>query len=239
MNWKLIKLSVIITIYPFLNLYAQERATLLPDDTSKLITVQNKDGDTTNMTVEEAKRTYGVINENVSFGLSLGYNLSTESLSTAQISPIDNTLIVGEAQKGSFVLSTAISIPITYKKKTYRYTNKEGNEIGQLHTISGISLIGIVNLVTLSEAQTGSIFNQKISGGLGISYNFDKNVAIGLAYELISYRKPKDFLVALKGTEILENGTAKTSLDITDNTYYYDRYAGTISLKVIYKLTKK
>ncbi|MFD2727757.1 hypothetical protein [Hyunsoonleella rubra] len=232
------KIGFGISFFILFNLTAQEKTMLIPDN-SDLITVQKKDGNPEDLSVENAKSKYGVINENVSFGLSLGYNISTETIQTAQISPIDNTLIVDEAQKGSFVLSTVISVPLLYKEKTFRYLDKDGQEIGQLHTTSGLSLIGIVNLVTLSEAQTGSIFNQKISGGLGISYNFDRNVAIGLAYELISYRKPKDFLLNLKDSEIMENGTSISSIDTSDNTYYFDRYAGTLSLKLIYKLTKK
>lgn len=90
----------------------------------------------------------------------------------------------------------------------------------------------------MQGAQSGNIFNQKISGGLGISYNFSEDFSIGLTYELISNRTPKDFLIDLDGQEILENGQTLTTLDITDNNYFFDKYISTLSFKFIYKLTK-
>ena len=62
--------------------------------------------------LEKDEKDYGSISENISFGLSLGSNNSLENLKLAQISPIDNTLIINNAQKSSFVLSTAISVPV-------------------------------------------------------------------------------------------------------------------------------
>lgn len=189
--------------------------------------------------LEQDESEYGSISENISLGLSLGFNNSLETLKLAQISPIDNRLLITNAQKTSFVLSTAISVPISYNnKKAYRFLDKEGDEMGQVHRISEWSIIGIVNLVTLKGAESGNVFNQKISGGLGISYSFSKDFSLGLSYEMISYRKPKDFLLSLEGQEIQSNGEAVKAIEISDNNYYFDRYAGTLALKVIYKLTK-
>nr|WP_321237067.1 hypothetical protein [uncultured Psychroserpens sp.] len=204
---------------------------LAKDDT---LYINTDDG---NDTLKNTELDLGSINEAVSFGLSLGFNNSLENLYLAQISPIDRTLILSKAQKTSFVLSSVVSVPVTFKRKVYRNTDKNGNEVGELHKISGLSFIGIVNLATFNEAQNGSIFNQKISGGLGVSYNFNEDVAIGLSFELLSYRKPKDFLRELSGQEVTENGEAIESIDISDNNYFFDRYANTFSLKIIYKLT--
>ncbi len=186
------------------------------------------------------KKDFGVINEKVSFGLSLGYNTSFEELKIAEISPIDNKLVISNGQRTSFVLSSVVSVPILFSKKKYfRFTDKDGKQIGQLHTICSWSLIAVVNLVTLQGAQSGNVFNQKLSGGLGVAYNFNEDFSIGLSYELNSYRKPKDYLIELEGNEIIENGEQLKSLDISNNNYFYDYYASIISLKFIYKLTTK
>ncbi len=147
-------------------------------------------------------------------------------------------MTIGELQRTTFVLSSVISVPISFKsKKAYRRNDKNGNPIGQVYKISDWSVIGIVNLVTFNEATTGSIFNQQISGGLGLSNNMNEHVAFGLSYELVSYRKPKDFLLDLEGQTVNAGENPVTSLDSNDNRFFYDRYAGTISFKVIYKLT--
>lgn len=195
-------------------------------------------GETMPQLEADAKK-YGSINESISFGLSLGFNNTLENLKLAQISPIDNTLIISNAQKTSFVLSTAVSVPIFYnKRKAYRLLDKTGSETGQVHKISEWSIIGVVNLLTFSEAESGNVFNQKISGGLGVSYSLSPDFAIGLSYELISYRKPKNFLIDLNGQEVQSNGTTIESIELSDNDYYFDRYAGTVAFKIIYKLTK-
>ncbi|MEM7186156.1 MAG: hypothetical protein AAF466_05815 [Bacteroidota bacterium] len=189
---------------------------------------------------EQAESDFGKLNEKVSFGLSLGFNQSLENLSAAQISPINNTLLITDEQSTSFVLSSVLSVPITYKPRTYyRYVDDDGDENGPVNKISDWSLIAVVNLVTLQGAQSGTVFNQQISGGLGLAYNFDENVSIGLTYELNSFRKPKEFLENLEGQQVMEKGNAISTLDISDNNYFFNKYASTLSLKVIYKLTTK
>jgi hypothetical protein len=181
----------------------------------------------------------GTISENISFGISVGFNNALEEISTASISPIDNKVIISEEQRTSFVLSTVLSVPIFFKRNIlYRYSGKNGELYGPYHKLSEFSLIASLNIATFQGAQSGSVFNQKISGGLGVSYNFTEDVAIGLTYELLSYRKPKDFLINNEGTSLSENGNPVNSLDISDNRYFFDRYANTLSIKIIYKLTK-
>ena len=92
--------------------------------------------------------------------------------------------------------------------------------------------------MSFQGAQSGNVFNQKISGGLGLAYNFDEDFSVGVTLELLSYRKPKEFLLELGDTVIMENGNPVTSLDITDNRYFFDKYATTLAIKFIYKLTK-
>lgn len=233
-------LTIIILLFTGYSMRGQEQVTLRFDEGSKETVTQNNAGEDVSMTLEELETEFGKINEKVSFGLSLGYNFALENLKSAQISPFDGTLIIDDLQSSSFVLSTVISVPISYKeKKAKRNKDKDGKAIGQVKKISDWSVIGIVNLVTFNEAQSGNIFNQKMSGGLGLSYNMDEHVAFGLSYELISYRKPKDFLLEQNGQALMTNGNAITSIDTSDNTYFFDRYAGTLSFKVIYKLTTK
>ncbi|WP_431158758.1 hypothetical protein [Winogradskyella poriferorum] len=233
-------LTIIILLFTGYFMLGQEQVILRFDEDSNETVTQNNAGEDISRTLEQLETEFGKINEKVSFGLSLGYNFALENLKSAQISPFDGTLIIDDLQSSSFVLSTVISVPISYKeKKAKRNKDKDGKAIGQVRKISDWSVIGIVNLVTFNEAQSGNIFNQKMSGGLGLSYNMDEHVAFGLSYELISYRKPKDFLLEQNGQALMTNGSAITSIDTSDNTYFFDRYAGTISFKVIYKLTTK
>ncbi len=237
------KITLLFTLLFVTTVLSQQKAFKKYDKTKNDYNIKSKSGGkeiTKSLTeLEKAENDHGSISENISFGLSLGFNNALESLKLAQISPIDNSLIITNAQKTSFVLSTAISIPVFYNnKRAYRFLDKEGNETGHVHRISEWSIIGIVNLVTLKGAESGNVFNQKISGGLGISYSFSKDFSLGLSYEMISYRKPKDFLLNLEGQEIQSNGEAVKTIEISDNDYYFDRYAGTLALKIIYKLTK-
>lgn len=237
---KLILTALCIVIF-VTGIQSQEKALIKIDKNDSTFTFQNKQNgvDTINkLTLDKAENKYGKINEKVSFGISLGLNSATENLKSAQISPINNTLIIDNLQQTSFVISSVISVPLSYKsRKVYRRLDKDGVPIGQIYKISNWSAIGIVNLATFSEAQSGSIFNQQVSGGLGMSYNINEDVAFGLSFELISYRKPKDFLIQLNGQEVIVNNNIITSLDISDNNFFFDRYASTLSLKIIYKLT--
>ncbi|PWH83054.1 hypothetical protein DIS18_00420 [Algibacter marinivivus] len=229
----------IIIITSFYSFSQQKTFLKFEDAESKVSLYSQETQSNQQSTLTEAEDEYGSISENISFGLSLGFNNALESLKLAQISPIDNTVIITDAQKTNFVLSTAISVPISFqKKKAYRYLDNNGKQMGQVHRISEWSIIGVVNLVTLKGAESGSTFNQKLSGGLGLSYSFSSDFAIGLSYELISYRKPKDFLINQEGQEIQVNGEALKSIEISNDAYYFDRYAGTLALKIIYKLTK-
>lgn len=206
-----------------------------------LIKNENKENKEIFSTIlKDSANTFGALNEKVSFGLSLGYNLSIENLKTAYISPINNTVIINNLQKNNFVLSSVVSVPITFKKnKYYRYKTSKGEWDGEINKIADFSIIGVINLVTFQGATSGSVFNQKLSGGLGLAYNLDNDISIAISYELNSYRKPKDFLMSQLGQVININGNDVTNLDENDNNYFYDRYAGTIGLKVIYKLTTK
>lgn len=234
------KIAIIIVLSCGLQVFSQQKKMLKFEDENALVSLYDQENQTsTPETLEDAESKYGSISENISFGLSLGFNNALENLKLAQISPIDNTVIISNAQKTSFVLSTAISVPILFNnKKVFRYMDNEGNGMGQIHKISEWSIIAVVNLVTLSGAESGEVFNQKISGGLGISYSFSPDFSIGLSYELISYRKPKDFLLALEGQEIQSNGQTLQTIEISDDNYYFDRYSGTLAFKIIYKLTK-
>ncbi len=231
-------LLLIVTLLLILSANGQEKSYLQIENNSKKTKQILKDS--LKIEIEEKEEVNGRINEKISLGLSLGFNGSLEKLKTAQISPLDSTLIITNAQPVSFMLSSTISVPITFKElKAYRLLNNKGDEVAQVHRVAAISLIAVVNLAMVQGSEVGSIFNQKISGGLGIAYNFDENFSVGLSYELVSYRKPKDFLLAEEGNTIKANGQTLAALDIEDNNFYYDKYASTLSLKFIYKLTTK
>lgn len=190
--------------------------------------------------IEEEGGELGLEDEKVSLGLSLGFNYSLKELQSASLSPIDNSVLLEDEQKGSFVLSTVVSVPLFFNtKRVFRFKNSAGELEGTINRISALSAIAVVNLVTFSGAASGSTFNQQISGGLGISYNFNENFAIGLTYEVSAFRQPKDFLIESEGETILIGEMPLTSLNVDDNRFFKTQYNGLIAFKFIYKLTTK
>jgi hypothetical protein len=100
-------------------------------------------------------------------------------------------------------------------------------------------LVATVNLVTFNSAGNGSIFNQKIDGGLGLGYRINDDLQVALTYEMISYRQPREFLFDLKGKELTESGQAITTINPDDNNYFRDRYMPSFSFKFFYLIKGK
>lgn len=192
--------------------------------------------------IEAIETAYGTKKEGISFGLSLGFNSLLNSHKNALISPIDNKLIITNNQSTSFVISSIISFPISYKdgsedpKYFRRETDKNGTPIGKAYIDSNWSIIAVVNIAQFNNAISNTIFNQKISGGLGLSYSFTPTLSVGASLELNSAIQPRDFLIDLNDQEIMIDNEALKSLDTSDNNFFKEEYLPSVAIKLIYKI---
>lgn len=180
-----------------------------------------------------------IIVKNVDIGLSVGFNTVFEKLHEARISPIDQKVFLTNMPRQSFLLSTTISVPFNV---TLRQGKENAKQIqyqqvrnGPFYrTPLGLCFVASLNLANLSSTQSGSIFNKKIDGGLGLGYRVSQNFQISLTYEKISIRQPRQFLKDLEGKNIIINNQILNSLDIEDNNYFVDKYLNSAAIKFIY-----
>ncbi len=185
------------------------------------------------------------VNEGLDFGISLGFNSVFDRIYEARISPLDNKLKITTVPKAAFLISTGVSVPITKGKlggRYYRKLNAAGTPTGPVYFVPyGLCFVATVNLVSFNSAATGSLFNQKIDGGLGLGYRVNDNFQIAMTYEMISYRQPRQFLMDNYNDKILSNasGDVISSINIDDNDYFRDKYMSSISLKFFYLIAYK
>ncbi|MBP2833486.1 hypothetical protein J8281_14925 [Aquimarina sp. U1-2] len=217
-------------------------------DTLKIQKISDKDA---------IEQIYGLKKEGINFGLSLGFNLLIEKHKEALISPIDRTLIISDHQLSSFVISSIVSFPFLYKisngnsTKSYiikRETDRNGDPVGKAFIYSKWCFIAIVNISQFNGAINNTIFNQKISGGLGIAYSINPSLSLGFSFELNSIVQPRNFLANQEGNEIIAirettidgettiNEETLTALDITNSKFFKEEYLPSISVKLIYKI---
>lgn len=182
------------------------------------------------------------INKGINFGVSLGFNRVFGNLHEARISPIDNRLHITSTSRSAFLISTGVSVPLSFRpveggivNKAYKYFKKDNEKIIN-YIPYGLYLVATVNLVTFSSAGDGSVFNKRIDGGLGFGYRVNDDVQFAVTYEMISYRQPRPFLYDYDGKQITLPAQLApiTALNEDDNNYFRDRYMPSISLKVFY-----
>jgi hypothetical protein len=198
----------------------------------------------TEITKSEADQIENKVNKGVDFGVSLGFNTVFGKVYDARISPLDNKLKITSVSRSAFLLSTGLSVPISKGKLGGRYYRKLVNdeETGPVYFVPyGLCFIATVNLVTFNSAASGSAFNQKIDGGLGIGYRVNDNFQLTFTAEMISYRQPRRFLLEDYSNKILTtaNGETVTAINPDDNNYFRDKYMPSISFKFFYLLSYK
>ncbi len=185
------------------------------------------------------------VNKGVDFGISLGFNSVFGKIYDARISPLDNKLKITTVPKAAFLISTGVSVPISKGKlggRYYRKLDENGTEYGPVYYVPyGFCFVATVNLVTFNSAGTGSIFNQKIDGGLGLGYRINDNFQLALTAEMISYRQPREFLINdYNDKEIkMPNGDLVSSINQDDNNYFRDKYMPALSFKFFYLISYK
>lgn len=189
---------------------------------------------------EAVENKYGIEKEGISFGLSLGFSSLLSDHKDALISPIDQKLIITNNQRASFLISSVISFPLGTQDKNGAKVkisrDKNGDPVGKAKIPSNWSLLAIVNIAQFNNSTTNTIFNQRISGGLGFSYSFTHTLSIGASFELNSVIQPRDFLLDLEGQSIIIDEETIENLDINDRNFFKEEYLPSISLKLIYKI---
>jgi hypothetical protein len=199
----------------------------------------------TEITKADADLVANKVNKGVDFGISLGFNTVFDKIYDARVSPLDNKLKITTVPKAAFLLSTGVSVPITKGKVGGRYYRKldAANKVyGPVYYVPyGLCFIATINLVSFNSAATGSLFNQKIDGGLGLGYRINDNFQLSLTGEMISYRQPRQFLLDSYNEQILRtpDGEIISSINPDDNNYFRDRYMPSISFKFFYLISYK
>jgi len=192
---------------------------------------------------EDAGNVENKINKGINFGVSLGFNTVFDKLYEARISPLDNHLLITSLPRTAFLISTGLSVPLTHGSlggKYYRKLDNNGAPFGDVYYVPyGLCFVATVNLVTFNSAGNGSVFNQKIDGGLGLGYRINDDLQLALTYEMISYKQPREFLFGKEGTTLTQNGETVTSINPDNNDYFHDKYMPSISLKFFYLIKGK
>ncbi len=231
--------------------------SMVDAQTYKLLNVVSKErqkSDGTKMTGEETMKSYlesvegsvpdGTlqVGKGISLGISVGYNRLVDDNYSAFLSPIDNKVIIEKLPRSSFVLSTALSVPLTKKQGMTQYTqvDSDNDPIGPVYYVNhGWSLVTSINIALFNESLTTTIFNKRIDGGIGLGYRINKDFQIAFVYEFLTIRQPREFLRNLEGETITVNNELVTSLTSDNNDFFKDDYAAAFSVKFVYFLTKK
>ncbi|OGX87886.1 hypothetical protein BEN47_10135 [Hymenobacter lapidarius] len=196
-----------------------------------------------------------LVNKGVDFGVSLGFNRVFERIYDVHVSPLDYKLKVTDAPASTFLLSMGLSVPLTrirekpakstsahVRGRYYRKLTETGGATKTVYYVPyGWNLVATVNLLTFNTAATGSVFNKRIDGGLGLGYRINDELQLAATFEMISYRLPRDFLIdECRDKQVISaTGTLITSILPDNSDYYADRYLPSVSLKLFYLLAYK
>ena len=99
-----------------------------------------------------------------------------------------------------------------------------------------ISINANLNLIEFSTAQQELSFNQSIEGGLGLSYQINPHLYIGVNWDTFLSRQLHPHLKDFVGQKLIINGaplTSSSQLDINNPDLFYDAKINGLSLKVI------
>lgn len=187
------------------------------------------------------------INKGIDFGVSVGFNSVFANLYEARISPLDAKLKITGVPKVAFLLSTGVSVPLSgyhcrLGGRYYRKLNSDGTESRTAYYVPyGFCALATINLVTFNSAATGSAYNQKLDGGLGLGYRINDNMQLACTFEMISYRLPRQYLLDEYRDKTLTDAAGKTvtSISADDDNYFASRYLPSVSIKFFYLFAYK
>lgn len=104
------------------------------------------------------------------------------------------------------------------------------------YLVDRISLNANLNLIEFSNAQTDFAFNRSLEGGLGVSYMLNRNIYIGINWDVFFSRQLTDHLKEFENRQLHINGEVITTFndeDIENNNLFITRNINGISFKII------
>ena len=186
------------------------------------------------------------VNKGIDFGASLGFSFALRKVYEARLSPLDNTLQITTTAQPAFLLSTGVAFPLAGSGSSFRYggsfyqkTTGTSNTGEATFVPYGFYALATVNLVAFNSAASGSAYNQKLDGGVGVGFRLNDNVLLAATFEMLTYRTPRDFLLEDgRRNQVLTGpgGTPITTLSQDDDAYFINRYQPSVSLKFFYLL---
>lgn len=178
-------------------------------------------------------------------------SLPVDISSKDQPSPADMAALMEAGQDIDLVLAYNFLFEL---KKNERAAAKEGEDtkesrklrkklrrmlIGKFfidYVLDRLSFCANLNLIEFSNAQQELSFNRSIEGGLGLSYQINPNLYLGVNWESLFTRQLHDHLKAQEGRRLTLNGKmigSSEELSTGNDDFFVNRNLSGISFKII------
>jgi hypothetical protein len=157
------------------------------------------------------------------FGFSVGFRYVVEDsggIADASISFPDTLLVLDDSDRSSFVISGVIAV--------YPFANSGSWE-------ANLGFLANIDLAEFNNEEVTTIFNREIEGGMGLLWSFGEGFSLGLTFEKVLSRRPRDHILGKVGQKIHDaNGKVVTQLDKEDSYLYRNDSLNAFSLKYVY-----
>ncbi len=167
-------------------------------------------------------------------GIGVGFNHAMDPEYDYYISATNGTLQRDLANRNSFVASVVVAYAIPFK---YRQVHKDGKPIGELQPVPGP--FSILSSFNIAEVNSSTAFNTSLSGGLGLGFNLNNVMHIGVFCDITKGRFLRSAYADSVGKKIVVDTTPLTSLDRTDNRFFKDGVTPSLSLKVVFVINRR
>jgi hypothetical protein len=157
------------------------------------------------------------------FGFSVGLRYIVEDsggISDASISFPDTLLVLDEFDRSSLVISGVIAV--------FPFAKSSGK-------VANLGFLANIDLAEFSDEEVTTIFNREIEGGMGVLWSFGEGFSLGLTFEKLLSRRPRDHILGMVGQKIYDsNGKVVTQLDKEDSNLFRNDSLNALSLKYVY-----
>jgi len=171
--------------------------------------------------------------KDVTFGFAAGFSQNFSDVYEYSLSPANTTLQRQKINRGSFVISSMISIKLTKLEV-------ENNELQsqKTDTRAGFKERFAINVgLNLIEISNSVQFNKSIDGGVGLGYYIQKNAQVSLMFEATSVRQIRAGIEnGYLGKQIPKESAYYNALDKDDDNLFYNKYVAGLSLKIVFSL---
>lgn len=184
-------------------------------------------------------------NKRFRIGLSLGYRWLTSAdrseYTRASISPLDSTLRISALPPTSYLFSTSLVFHLTNGRSNapdHRPQKKPTSWAGRIlrATAGSWCLVSNLNLMDFSGGQSQLAFNKSIEGGLGVGYQLNDYIFLGVNWEHIRSLQLHEDLKSSEGKQLFLQGLPVISsqqLDENNEDLFYTKSLSGWSIKMI------